>query len=200
MNSALKHLTLHDEVLAKLIANYPAPAFRKHTNYYHELVSSIISQQLSVKAAQTIEKRFVDLFGGTLPSPEEILKKDVEELRAAGLSRPKASYIRDLATKVLDGTVNFDTIDSLTNDEIIAELTKIKGIGVWTVHMFLMFCMARLDILPTGDLGIKNGIKSLYGFSELPAEREIELLAQKTNWHPYESVASWYIWRSLENS
>jgi DNA-3-methyladenine glycosylase II len=200
MDNALLHLKQKDPVVKDLIDHYPAPGFEKHDNYYHELVDSIISQQLSVKAARTIEERFKDLFGGSFPSPEQILQKDVEELRAVGLSRPKARYIQDLATKILDGTVSFDTIDDLSNDEIIAELTKVKGIGVWTVHMFLMFCMGRLDVLPTGDLGIRNGIKKLYDLEHVPSEREVEIIAEEHNWSPYESVASWYIWKSLDNT
>ncbi|HEY0965366.1 MAG TPA: DNA-3-methyladenine glycosylase [Candidatus Saccharimonadales bacterium] len=200
MDEALGHLRENDPILAELIEQYPVPSFEKHNNYYHELVDSIISQQLSVKAARTIEGRFKDLFGGEFPSPGQILEKDIETLRSVGLSRPKASYIQDLAQKILEGTVRFDTINSLSNDEIIEELTKVKGIGVWTVHMFLMFCMGRLDVLPTGDLGIRNGIKMLYEFDHAPEPREIELLAEKNGWHPYESVASRYIWLSLDNT
>lgn len=200
MDKALSHLTAADPVLSKLIATYAAPEFTKHTDYYRELASSIISQQLSVKAARTIEQRFVDLFDGTFPTSEQILEKDIEELRAVGLSRPKATYIQDLAYKILDGTVQFDNIDSLSNNEIITELTKVKGIGVWTVHMFLIFCMARFDVLPVGDLGIKNGIKQLYGFVELPREQDVRYIAEKNGWHPYESVASRYIWLSLDNA
>ncbi len=200
METALNHLQKNDPILGKLINAYPAPGFTPHTNYYHELIDSIISQQLSVKAARTIEGRFKDLFGGDFPSPEEILTKDIEELRAVGLSRPKAGYIQDLARKILDGTVRFDTIDSLSNDEIIDELTKVKGIGVWTVHMFLIFCMGRLDALPTGDLGIRNGIGKLYNLGHSATPEEVEIIATKNNWQPYESVASWYIWQSLDNT
>lgn len=200
MEKALEHLKASDSVLAELINTHPAPTFTPHTNYYHELVDSIISQQLSVKAARTIEGRFKDLFGGDFPSPEQILERDIEELRSVGLSRPKANYIQDLARKILDGTVVFDTLDSLSNDEIIEELTRVKGIGVWTVHMFLMFCMGRLNVLPTGDLGIRNGIKQLYGFDHVPEPREIEVLAEQKGWSPYESVASRYIWMSLDNT
>ncbi len=199
MKAALKHLSASDPVLATVIKRSPPPKFEAHTNYYHELVDSIISQQLSVKAARTIEGRFKDLFGGEFPSPEQILAKDIEELRAVGLSRPKAGYIQDLAIKIIDGTVTFDKLDSLSNDEIIEELTKVKGIGAWTVHMFLMFCMGRLDVLPVGDLGIRNGIRKLYDFDHLPDSRDIELLAEKNGWQPYESVASWYVWQSLDN-
>lgn len=200
MDNALAHLRNADPVLAGLIETYPPPAFEAHTNYYHELVDSIISQQLSVKAARTIEQRFKDLFGGEFPSPEQILEKNIETLRSVGLSRPKAGYIQDLARNILNGTVAFDHIDTLTNDEIIAELTKVKGIGVWTVHMFMMFCMARLDVLPIGDLGIRNGVAKLYGFEAIPTPEEVGLIARKNNWHPYESVASWYIWQSLDNT
>lgn len=169
-------------------------------NYYQELVESIISQQLSVKAAATILRRFIELFeGDEFPSPDHILDKSVEELRAVGLSRQKIGYIQDLARRVIDGSVKFNHLDVLTNDEIIAELTQIKGVGVWTVHMFLLFCMGRLDVLPTGDLGIKNGIQQLYSLDERPDPETVERIATENNWHPYESVASWYVWHSLDN-
>jgi DNA-3-methyladenine glycosylase II len=199
MDKALQHLAANDPVLARLIRSYPAPGFEKHTNYYQELVDSIISQQLSVHAARAIEGRFKDLFGGRFPSPEEILTKDVEELRAIGFSRPKARYVQDLAQKILDGEVRFDTIDELSNDEIIAELTQVKGIGEWTVHMFLMFCMGRRDVLPVGDLGIRNAATKLYGFETVASPDDVRRIALKNNWRPYESVASWYLWQSLDN-
>jgi DNA-3-methyladenine glycosylase II len=196
---ALVHLQSADPILAKLIDTYPAPTIEQHTNYYQELVESIIGQQLSVKAAATIRNRFVDLFGGTFPAAETILEKSIEELRAVGLSRQKASYIQDLAHKVVEGEVVFKNLDTKSNDEIIDELTKVKGIGIWTVHMFLMFCMGRLDILPTGDLGIRTGIMKVYGLAVLPEPREVELLAAANSWHPYASVACLYIWQSLDN-
>ena len=200
MDKALIYLQKVDPRMGALIDSLAAPEFEKHTNYYHALVDSIISQQLSVKAAQTIGIRFKELFDGSYPSPEQILEKDVEELRAIGLSRPKARYMQDLAIKIIDGIVTFDSIDTLSNNEIITELTKVKGIGVWTAHMFLMSCMARLDILPTGDLGIRNGAMRLYELDHMPSEQDVELVAKQNNWHPYESVASWYIWQSLGNT
>ena len=198
---AAAYLRTHDRVLAPIIDRAGPSTIRPHHNYYQALVGSIISQQLSVKAADTIERRFCGLFGDTttLPSPEQILTKDVDELRSAGLSRGKALYVRDLAQHVIDGKVRFDHLDKLTNDEIIAELTAVKGIGVWTVHMFLMFCMGRLDVLPVGDLGIKNGIRTLYGLDHAPTPDEIAAIAKKNRWHPYESIAAWYIWHSLDN-
>ena len=195
------HLSKKDSVLLEVIEKAGLPTITPHKNYYQELVGSIISQQLSVKAASTILKRFVNLFDGTdFPTPDQILRVDTEQLRGVGLSRQKDSYIQDLALKVLDRTVKFTHLDGLTNDEIIAELTQIKGVGVWTVHMFLMFCMGRLDVLPIGDLGIKNGIRKLYDLDHSPTPDEITAIAKKNNWHPYESVASWYVWHSLDNT
>lgn len=200
LQDAAKHLASVDAALAPIIAAAGLPSITPHKNYYQELVESIISQQLSVKAAATILKRFLALFPGSkFPTPGQILEKDIEELRSAGLSRQKGTYIQDLAVKVLEETVRFNHLDALSNEEVTAELTKIKGVGVWTVHMFLIFCMGRLDVLPTGDLGIKNGIYSLYNLKEKPTLEEMEVLAELHKWHPYESVASWYIWHSLDN-
>lgn len=201
IQSAIKHLTAYDSFLATIIANTPTiPALRAHTDYYHELISSIISQQLSVKAAATIQKRFKGLFGDAFPEPKQILERDIQELRTVGLSYQKAGYIQDLARHILDGSVKFDTLDQQSNSDIIIELTKVKGIGEWTVHMFLMFCMGRLDVLPTGDLGIRTGIMRLYGLETLPTADAVRLVAEQYKWHPYESVASWYIWQSIDNT
>ncbi len=189
-----------DPTLGRIISAHPLPSFRPHTNYYHELVESIVSQQLSIKAADTIFKRFLDLFGGSFPAPEAILAQDIERYRSVGLSRQKAAYIRDLAEKIITKKVQFSHLDALSNNEIIAELTQVKGIGVWTVHMFFIFCMGRLDVLPTGDLGIQNGIQRLYNLPERPSPVYIEELAITQKWHPYASIAAWYIWRSLNNT
>lgn len=199
MEKAAKHLSKHDVVLASIITASPLPSFIPHQNYYQELVESIISQQLSVKAASTILKRFLGLFNDKFPTPKQILDTDIEVLRSVGLSRQKATYIQDLAQKVTNGEIHFHELDTMTNDEIIATLTKIKGVGIWTVHMFLMFCMGRLDVLPTGDLGIQNGIQKLYNLTTRPDAKIIEELAVKNQWHPYKSVASWYVWHSLDN-
>ena len=204
MNSSLQqaaeYLRSHDPILAQIIADAPLPDVIPHTNYYQALVSSIIGQQLSVKAAASIRKRFTGIFNDTFPSPQQILDMDIETLRGAGLSRPKISYIKDLAQHVIDGAVTFDTLDELSNEQIIEELLPVKGIGEWTVHMFLIFCMGRLDVLPTGDLGIRNGIGRKYGFDRIATPEEVSQIAVKNSWHPYESVASWYIWHSLDNA
>ena len=194
----IDHLKDRDARLTAVIAVHPQPTFRPHTDYYRELVESIISQQLSVKAAATIYKRFVDSFGH-FPEPHEILERSEEELRSVGLSGQKTRYIRDLATKVLDGSVRFDHLDQLTNDAIVDELTAVKGIGQWTVHMFLMFCMGRLDVLPTGDLGIRNACAQLYDLPTATPD-DVTRIAQENDWHPYESVACWYLWKSLDNT
>ncbi len=200
LEKAAAYLADCDEFLAPIISEHGLAKITPNKNYYQELADSIISQQLSVYAARAIEGRFRDLFGGYFPTPAEILTTDIETLRSIGFSRAKASYVLDLAQHIVDGKVKFDHLDKLSNEEIIAELTAVKGIGVWTVHMFLMFCMGRLDVLPVGDLGIRNGIRRLYGFEDAPTPQQIAELAEKNHWHPYESVASWYIWQSLNNT
>ena len=196
---AAKHLTAHDPVLAKVIAASPECTIRPHTNYYQELVESIIGQQLSVKAARSILTKFLGLFNGTFPEPKQILSKSVEELRAVGLSNAKAAYVQDLAEHVQNNKLKLEKLNALSNDDVIKELVAVKGIGEWTAHMFLMFAMGRLDILAHGDLGIKNGIQKLYGLAELPTPLVVQDIALKNNWAPYESVACWYIWQSLDN-
>jgi DNA-3-methyladenine glycosylase II len=200
LQDAAAYLAKIDAALAPIIATAGLPSITPNKQYYQALVESIISQQLSVKAAATILKRFLALFpGDDFPTPGQILEKEIEELRSVGLSRQKGAYIQDLAVKVLEETVRFNHLDALSNEDVIAELTMIKGVGVWTVHMFLIFCMGRLDVLPSGDLGIKNGIYSLYNLKEKPTPDQMETIAKLHKWHPYESVASWYIWHSLDN-
>ena len=200
LKKAADYLSTADPLLAPVIAQHGICTIRPHEDYYQELVESIIGQQLSVKAARSIRTKFVALFEGVFPEPQQILDKSVEELRAAGLSNAKARYIQDLATHVLNGTVKLDILNTLSNDEIVRELTAVKGIGEWTAHMFLMFCMGRLDILPHGDLGIKTGIQKLYGLDHLPTPAEVQDVALQHHWAPYQSVASWYIWKSLDNA
>ena len=168
VRKAADYLAKHDPVLATVIVDHGLATLLPHKNYYQELVDSIISQQLSVHAARAIEGRFRDLFGGHFPSAEEILTTDAETLRGIGFSYAKGRYVLDLARHIVDGKVRFNHLDKMSNEAIITELTAVKGIGEWTVHMFLMFCMGRLDVLPTGDLGIRNGVGKLYGFEHAP--------------------------------
>lgn len=196
---AADYLYAADPVLAPVITRAGLCTIRPSTDYYQGLADAIISQQLSVHAARSIENRFRDMFGGSFPAPEQILTTDVETLRGIGFSRAKAGYVLDLARHIADGNVQFNHMDSLSNEQVIAELTAVKGIGVWTAHMFLMFNMGRTDVLPVGDLGIRNGIRALYGFADAPTPQQVTELAARNGWHPYESIASWYIWKSLEN-
>lgn len=193
------HLVEVDARLATVIGATVIADFNPHNNYYQALVSSIIAQQLSVKAAATITGRFKDLFSGNFPEPAAIIETSFEDLRRVGLSGAKANYIRDLAEHILDGRISFMDISKQSNQEIITMLTDVKGIGEWTVHMFLMFCVGRLDVLPTGDLGVRSAMRNLYELATLPSPTEVRAIAEKNHWQPYDSVASWYLWRSLDN-
>lgn len=197
---AAEYLAANDPHLAPVIKVSGLCDIAPHTDYYTALVTEIIGQQLSTKAARAIRTKFVDSFGGTFPSPQQILAKSLEDLRATGISWAKAKYVSDLAQHVVDGKVKFDHLDALSNEEIIRELTAVKGIGEWTAHMFLMFCMGRPDVLATGDLGIKNGMQKLYGLDHSPSAQQIVELAEKYKWHPYETVACWYVWEALDNA
>ena len=197
---AANYLSRVDLTLMPVIQRVGLCTNRPSTAYYQSLVDAIISQQLSVAAARSIENRFRDLFGGSFPEASQILSTDVDTLRSIGFSRAKGRYVLDLAEHIVDGRLHFKHLDHLTNDEVIAELTTVKGIGVWTAHMFLLFCMGRTDILPVGDFGIRNGIRTLYNYVDLPTADEITQLALIRQWHPYESIASWYVWQSLSNT
>lgn len=198
LKQAADHL-LQDPVLAPTIKQTGLPTITPHHNYYSRLIESIISQQLSVKAAASIQQRFKALFDSPTPDPEALLQVSDEQLRAVGLSRAKINYIRDLARHIIEGVLQFDHFEELSNEEIIRELINVKGIGEWTAHMFLMFAMGRLDILAVGDLGIRNGIKKLYELPQLPLPAEVTRIAEQNHWHPYETAACWYIWHSFDN-
>jgi DNA-3-methyladenine glycosylase II len=162
---------------------------------FGSLVRSIVYQQLSGKAASTIFGRLREATGEPI-APEAILTLDAERLRELGLSKQKATYIRDLAERTASGEVAFEQFPEMSNDQILEQLTRVKGIGVWTVQMFLMFALRRPDVLPCGDLGIRNAVAKAYGLESPPSASEIEEIGMK--WQPYRSVASWYLWRSLE--
>ncbi|MFN7928279.1 MAG: DNA-3-methyladenine glycosylase [Blastocatellia bacterium] len=200
LRAAEKHLSRRDAILRPYIKQHGACRLQMHTRHFETLVGSIVSQQLSTKAADTIFRRFVALYApAQFPKPAAIAATPDEVLRGVGLSGQKLSYIKDLAVKVDNGAVHLKRIANMSDDEIIAELTQVKGIGVWTVQMFLIFSLGRLDVLPVGDLGIRMAIQRLYGLEELPKPAAIEAVAEQNRWHPYCSVASWYLWRSLEN-
>lgn len=196
MRKAIIHLKKTDPVLAGIIKKV-GPCridFREPT--FANLVRSIVYQQLSGKVAIVIFNRLVEAAGSPL-TPARILKLTPAKLRAIGLSRQKSSYIVDLARHTKAGSMAFETIHELSDDDVIEHLTAVKGIGVWTAHMFLIFALRRNDVLPVGDLGIRMAIRKAYNLAELPKPAEIEALAQA--WRPYCSVAAWYLWRSLDN-
>lgn len=200
LEKAERLLARRDPILRPVIKQYAPCRLRPHTRYFETMVGSIVSQQLSTKAADTIFKRFKALYApARFPKPEQIAETPPEQLRSVGLSQQKANYIKDLAAKTHDGTIRFNQVSKLEDAAVIEMLTQVKGIGVWTVHMFLIFSLGRLDVLPVGDLGIRNAIQRAYGFDHSPLPAEIEALADARGWRPYCSVASWYLWRSLQN-
>ncbi len=200
LNKAERTLARRDKRLREFIKRYGPCRIRPHTRYFQTLVGSVISQQLSTKAADTIQKRFLALYAPTRsPRPSQILLTPDEDLRACGMSFQKISYIKDIAAKTEEGALKLSKLSRLSDEEIIEMLTQVKGIGVWTVHMFLIFSLGRFDVLPVGDLGIRRAIQLAYGFDQLPTADEIERVADENGWRPYCSVASWYLWRSLEN-
>jgi DNA-3-methyladenine glycosylase II len=165
---------------------------------FASLVEAIVWQQLSTKAAASIYRKFLAVFGDTsCPPPAALLAATDAALRGAGLSRPKIAYLRDLATKILDGTVRLDTLDALDDERVIETLTQVKGIGRWSAEMFLIFKLHRPDVLPVGDLGIVRAIQKAYGLRKPPAPKRMLKIGEA--WRPYRSVASWYLWASLEN-
>lgn len=201
IKAARLHLQKNDPAMKKIIKQVGPFTGKTTRNRFAALVKSIVGQQISTTAARTILGRLheavVENPGSTFSvTPEDFAGMTPEQLRAAGLSNQKARYVFDLADKVNDGTVDLKNIHRLDDEEAIEALVQVKGIGRWTAQMFLMFCLGRMDILPADDLGIKNGVKRAYGFEELPTPKEVMEIGEV--WHPYASVASWYLWRSLE--
>jgi DNA-3-methyladenine glycosylase II len=167
-------------------------------DHYGALVRAIAGQQLSVAAARAIYGRLTGRFDGRPPTPQEILADDPEELRAAaGFSRAKVNYLRSLAEHVISGELELERLDELSDEEVIAELTAVKGLGLWTAHMFLMFQLERPDVLPVGDLGIRRAIERAYGLDSLPDAPTMESIAEP--WRPHRTLACRYLWRSLAN-
>jgi DNA-3-methyladenine glycosylase II len=195
MKEAIIHLKMSDPTLGAIIDQVGDYAIRFRSPDLETLVKSIVFQQLSGRVASVIFGRLLRAAGGRITF-ESILKLRPSRMRAVGLSTQKTAYIRDLARHARDGSVVFEELPGLSDGEVIARLTQVKGIGVWTVHMFLIFALERHDVLPTGDLGIRNAIRKAYGMAELPTPAEMERMAER--WRPYCSVASWYLWRSLE--
>jgi len=197
------HLRQADPVMRELIDEFGPLSDvlrrrgRRPEEPYGALLRSIVGQQLSTKAARAIWERTLAIFDGRVPTPEELLAVDPEKLREAGNSRPKGAFMRSLAEHVLNGELELDRLDELSDEDIAAELTAVKGLGQWSADMFLIFHLGRPDILPVGDLGIRNAAKQAYNLRKLPSPDRLKRLARP--WRPYRSLASLYLWRSLDN-
>jgi DNA-3-methyladenine glycosylase II len=196
-------LSAADPVMARLIEEHGGVVRRelkreRPHDAYGALLRSIVGQQLSTKAARTIYGRMLELFDGHAPTPKQLLAADPEKIRAAGLSRPKIGYLRDLAQHVEDGELELERLDELPDEEVIEQLTAVKGIGEWSAHMFLMFHLGRPDVLPVGDQGIRNAIKTQYRLRKMPDAKRMEKIAGP--WRPHRTLACLYLWSSLDNT
>ncbi len=197
MKSATLHLENADPVMAAIIARVGPCQLALREPTFETLARSIAFQQLSGKAARTIFERLRKAVGRRFTATA-FLKLTPEELRACGLSRQKIASLTDLAERVARREINFRKLPALADEEVIAVLSQVRGVGVWTVQMFLIFALERPNVMPLADLGIRNAVRKAYGLAELPTPAELAKLAEK--WHPYCSVASWYLWRSLEGA
>jgi DNA-3-methyladenine glycosylase II len=195
MRKAINHLKKSDPILAAIIEQIGPCRMEFGEPTFHSLAEAILYQQLNGKAAVTIFKRFTELAGDPL-TPAGILKLTDIQMRGVGLSKQKTAYLRDLSEKTKAGLVDFERLPGLSEAEVIEHLTQVKGIGVWTAHMFLMFTLRRPDILPTGDYGVQAAIKKHYKKRKWPKPAVMEKIAKP--WAPYRSVACWYLWKSLD--
>jgi DNA-3-methyladenine glycosylase II len=194
--SARRHLRRKDPVMRRLIDVVGPFTLKARRDRFRMLVRSIISQQISGKAARSIGQRLEALVAPAKITPHALAALSIDELRSVGVSPQKASYLHDLAAKVDSGVVRLSRAGRLPDDEVIAELVQVKGIGVWTAQMFLMFSLGRLDVFPHEDLGIRTALRNLYSLPDLPDRETSHQIA--TPWRPYATIASWYLWRSHE--
>jgi DNA-3-methyladenine glycosylase II len=192
----VKHLRRADPVLRDVIRRAGPFALKLKNDRFQALVFSILSQQISGKAALSIRRKLLNRMEPDGLTPDNVAALPLEELRAVGLSKQKASYIHDLAARVRDGPLPLRGLARLSDDDVIEVLIQVKGIGVWTAHMFLIFSLGRLDVMPHGDYGVRSAIQKLYGLQELPDRATCHRIAER--WRPYASIAAWYCWRSLE--
>jgi DNA-3-methyladenine glycosylase II len=195
MRKAINHLKNCDPVLRGIIETVGPFRMQYGPPEFHSLAEAILYQQLNGKAAETIFKRFAALAGEPL-TPQGILKLTDEQMRGVGLSKQKSSYLRDMAQRAATGQLDFSKLADLSDEDVIAHLTQVKGVGVWTAHMFLMFTLRRPNILPTGDFGVRMAMKKHYRKRKLPDPAIMEKIAKA--WEPYRSIACWYLWKSLD--
>ncbi|KKU64529.1 MAG: hypothetical protein UX87_C0007G0037 [Candidatus Amesbacteria bacterium GW2011_GWA1_47_16] len=198
IDQALKQLK-KDQVLAGLIEKYGPLSYERDMDYFSAVVETIVSQQLSGKAAATIFSRLKKLFHSEILEPKSIIDTPVERLRSAGLSGSKSLYIKDFSRKVLDGTLNLSGLDEMDDEEVITHLVQVKGIGRWSAEMILMFSLHRPDILPLDDLGIRNAFIRLYKIGITKGDKIITRMQKIADaWRPHRTIACWYLWKSLE--
>jgi DNA-3-methyladenine glycosylase II len=195
MRKAINHLKKSDPVLRAIIERVGPCRMEFGEPVFHSLAEAIVYQQLNGKAAVTIFKRFAALAGEPLTA-EGIAKLTAEQMRSVGLSKQKSSYLRDMAERAIRGELSFTHLPEMTDEEVTKHLTQVRGVGVWTAHMFLIFTLKKENILPTGDLGIRMAMKKHYHKRKLPNPVQMEKIARP--WEPYRSIACWYLWRSLD--
>lgn len=193
---AERHLSAGDPCLATIISSVGRCDIKIRDVPFQSLAEAIIYQQLAGAAADAIYGRFLKIYRGRFPSPGRLIATSDEKLRAAGLSARKAEYLKDLARHIDDGRIKPRLLNSLTDEQVVEQLVKVKGIGRWTAEMFLIFCLGRPDVLPVGDLGLRKAIQKTYSLQDLPSEQVMHDLAR--TWRPYRSIATWYLWKSLE--
>ena len=193
--AALEHLAVADADLGKIIKSIGAYEIKVRKDPFQSLVETIIYQQLAGSAADAIYGRFVKAYR-RFPGPLQLLTTKDAKLRAVGLSSRKIEYLKDLASRVSDGRLKLDHLQEMPDEQVIEQLEKVKGIGRWTAEMFLIFCLGRLNVLPVGDLGLRKAMQKVYSLAELPTPEKMRKIAQP--WMPYCSIATWYMWKSLE--
>ena len=203
MSEADEHLRSVDHVIRRLIDERGPidPAIDRRgsrPDAYEAIARAVVGQQLSTKAARSIWERLIARFDGSFPPPAELLATEPESLREAGLSWSKVGFLRDLAERIENGSLDLGALAKLPDEDVIAELTEIKGIGRWTAEMFLIFHLARPDVVSTGDLGIRRAAQLAYGLDELPGPHDLERIAEP--WRPHRTLACLYLWRSLDNT
>lgn len=196
LQAGTAHLHRTDPRLGAVIDRVGTCTLRPRRQIYRSLFRAVLYQQLAGNAAAAILRRVCEPFGGTIPPPADFLRTGEARLRAAGLSRQKRTYLRALATAFASGALRAHQLARLPDDEVIAAVTTVHGIGEWTAHMLLIFSLGRPDVLPVGDYGVRQGMQRLYRLRELPKPHTMERVA--TPWRPYRSIASWYLWRSID--
>lgn len=196
MENILKELGSNDKIMKTLIKRLPEYERIKSSTPLNDLIRSIIGQQLSSKAAFTIYNRFINLVGDPI-EVNYLYKIELEKLKSIGISNSKCSYIKNVTNKIITNPNYFNSFEILSNEDVIIELTKIKGVGTWTAQMFLMFSLDRLNILPTGDIGIQNAVKKYYQLNSKPTIEQLKQIA--SCWEPYRTIGCWYMWQALDN-